>query len=130
MTPGERSAARLLLDEHVWEGLAVALRELGFDAVHVYEVQRGGEDDEAQLEYAAQTGRAILTFNARHFETLAARWFFANKSHAGIIISDELPLGELMRRTHLVGWRQGTKKSLEPNLVNGRSEGPLLLHAP
>ena len=98
MTPGERSAVQLLLDEHVWEGLAAALRELGFDAVHVYEVQRGGEDDEAQLEYAAQTGRAILTFNARHFEPLAARWFFANKSHAGIIISDELPLGELLRR--------------------------------
>jgi len=36
MTPGERSAVQLLLDEHVWEGLAAALRELGFDAVHVY----------------------------------------------------------------------------------------------
>ena len=99
MTGAQRAAPRLLLDEHIWEGLAAALRERGFDAVHVYEVERGGLDDEAQLAYAAENGRSILTFNARHFEPLAAQWFFANRSHAGIIISDELPFGELLRRT-------------------------------
>lgn len=91
-------APKLLLDEHVWEGLAATLREEGFDAVHVYEVERGGLDDEEQLAYAAEHGRAILTFNARHFEPLAAKWFFAERLHAGIIISDELPLGELVKR--------------------------------
>jgi hypothetical protein len=25
-------------------------------------------------------------------------WFFASKSHAGIVISDQLPMGELLRR--------------------------------
>jgi len=83
MTPGERSAARLLLAEHIWEGLAAALRELGFDAVHVYEVQRGGVDDEAQLEYAAQTGRAILTFN--FFATMGSQYNITRLSRKGTV---------------------------------------------
>jgi len=39
-----------------------------------------------------------LTFNARHFAPLAADWFVAGRQHAGIIISAELPLGELRKR--------------------------------
>lgn len=41
---------------------------------------------------------ALVTYNARHFEPLAAAWFLADKPHAGLIISDELPRGELRRR--------------------------------
>ena len=94
---------KLYLDEHVWLGLAQTLRERGHDVVHVYEVGRGNLDDELQLAYAATQGRAILTFNARDFEPLAAEWFFAGKPHAGIIISNQLPIGELLHRTeHLL----------------------------
>ena len=39
---------RLYIDEHVWRKLAVELRERGFDAVNVYEVDRGGLEDEEQ----------------------------------------------------------------------------------
>ncbi len=92
------TAPRLLLDEHIWEGLASLLRSEGFDVIHVYEIGRGGLGDQDQLEYAAAQGRALLTFNARHFEPLAVEWFFAGRPHAGIIISDELPPGELRRR--------------------------------
>lgn len=89
---------KLYLDEHIWYGLATALRERGYDAIHVYDADRSGLDDEAQLAYAAEQGRAILTFNTRDFEPLATEWFFAGKSHAGIIISDQLPVGELLYR--------------------------------
>ena len=108
----EAAAPKLLLDEHVWQGLAAALRERGFDVVHVYEIGRGGLDDEAQLSYAAEQGRALLTFNARHFVPLAAKWFFADKSHAGIVISDELPLSELLRRVEKM-LRSCTAKQIE-----------------
>ena len=37
----EENSIRLFIDEDVWLGLAEALRERGFDAVHVYEVDRG-----------------------------------------------------------------------------------------
>jgi hypothetical protein len=47
------SAIRLFLDEDVWPDLAAVLREHGFDAVHVYEVERGGMSDADQLAYAA-----------------------------------------------------------------------------
>jgi hypothetical protein len=38
-------AIRLFLDEDVWPGLAVVLREHGFDVMHAYEVERGGMSD-------------------------------------------------------------------------------------
>ena len=89
---------KLYLDEHIWLGLARTLRERGYDAIHVYDVGRGNLDDESQLVYAAAHERAILTFNACDFEPLAAEWFLTGKTHAGIIISNQLPIGELLRR--------------------------------
>jgi predicted nuclease of predicted toxin-antitoxin system len=89
---------RLFLDEDVWPGLAAALRERGFDAVHAHEVERGGLPDADQLAYAAQAGRAILTHNAKDFVPLAAEWFFEGRAHAGIILSPQIEKGELVRR--------------------------------
>lgn len=94
----DETPIRLYLDEHVWYGLAAALQLRGHDAIHVYDVDREGLDDEAQLAYAAEQDRALLTFNARDFEPLAVEWFFAGEEHAGIIISNQLSLGELLRR--------------------------------
>ena len=94
----DETAIRLYLDEHVWYGLAAALQQRGYDAIHVYDVDREGLGDEDQLAYAAEQGRALLTFNARDFGPLAVGWFFAGKTHAGIIISDQLAFGELLRR--------------------------------
>ena len=42
--------------------------------------------------------RAVLTFNVADFELLATEWFFAGRGHAGIILSDQIPIGELLRR--------------------------------
>jgi len=69
---------RLYIDEHVWRRLAAQLRERGFDAVNVYEVDRGGLSDEEQWRYAAAQGRAILTFDkdGGRFVKLASDWFY------------------------------------------------------
>jgi predicted nuclease of predicted toxin-antitoxin system len=92
------SRIRLLLDEDVWLGLAIALRDRGFDVVHVYELERGGMSDADQLAYSVQEGRAILTHNAKDFIPLAVECFFDARMHPGIILSPQIAKGELIRR--------------------------------
>jgi predicted nuclease of predicted toxin-antitoxin system len=97
-TNPQTKTIKLFLDEDVWPGLAAALRERGFDVIHVYEAERGGLPDADQLGYAAQAGRAILTHNARDFVPLAVEWFFVGRTHAGVILTSQLEKGELVRR--------------------------------
>lgn len=94
------SRIRLYLDEDVWPGLAVALREQGYDIVHAYEVDRGGLTDEEQLAYAASEDRTLLTHNSRDFAPLVVDYFFREQPHAGVILAEQLERGELIRRTH------------------------------
>lgn len=93
------SMIRFFLDEDVWPGLAVVLREHGVDAIHAYEVERGELSDADQLAYSAQEGCAILTHNVKDFVPLAIEYFFADLPHAGIILSPQIEKGELVRRT-------------------------------
>jgi hypothetical protein len=79
--------ARLYLDEDVSTELARALRRSGADAISVHEIGAAGLSDAEQLQRAAETGRALLTYNYADFLALGAEWFLANRSHAGIIVS-------------------------------------------
>jgi len=94
-----RTPIKLYLDEHIWPGLAVELRQRGYDAITVHKARRQEASDEEQLTYASASGRAILTFNKQDFIPLAAKWFYEGKSHAGIIVSQQISQGELLRRT-------------------------------
>lgn len=89
----------LLCDEDVRVLLAEVLRQRGYDAVHVSEQGRGGMTDLEQLEYAVEERRAILTHHIRDFVILQRRLGEESRSHFGIIVSDQLPFGELLRRT-------------------------------
>lgn len=72
---------RLLLDEMYPAGLAVDLREAGFDVVAVLEVpELVGVADRVVLEEAARINRVIVTENVRDFVALAA------SPHAGILL--------------------------------------------
>jgi hypothetical protein len=90
---------RLLLDEHIWEGLAAALQEQGFDVVHVNHVGLRNTDDDVIMAHAAAEGRTILTYNHRDFVPLVALWFEEQREHSGVILSVQLPRGELLRQT-------------------------------
>ncbi|MBC8448037.1 MAG: DUF5615 family PIN-like protein [Chloroflexi bacterium] len=92
----EGGPIRLFIDEDVWLGLAAALRDRGFDAVHVYEVARGGLEDREQMAFAIGQQRAILTHNQRHYIPLVAEYYWANKAHYGILVIAQLPRGELL----------------------------------
>src|SRR5215212_8105480 len=89
---------RLYLDEDVQKRVAPALRLRGFDATNVHELQRKGLSDEEQLELAATEGRTIFTYNTSDFLKLHLDWVRLTKEHAGIIVSDQLPIGEVTRR--------------------------------
>lgn len=88
----------LLLDEDVRVVLSEILRQRGYDAIHVLELDRGGRSDREQLAHAKSHGRAILTHNIRHFMLLDREYRRKGKEHSGIIVSDQLPLKELLRR--------------------------------
>jgi len=89
----------LLLDEDVRPLLAEILRQRGCDAVHVLEVSRGGKSDPEQLAYAVSQGRVMLTHNIRDYLLLDRKYQTQRKEHHGVIVSDQVPLRELLRRT-------------------------------
>lgn len=92
------TSIKLLLDEHVWKGLTKALQERGYDAVSIVDLSQSA-DDEPLLEIAAAQGRTVLTYDADDFPGIASLWYEAGREHAGIVLSQEIPPGELLRRT-------------------------------
>jgi predicted nuclease of predicted toxin-antitoxin system len=92
-------SASLLLDEDVRPLLAEVLRQRGLDAVHVLELGRGGYSDEAQLGYATEQGRALVTHNIKDFLVLDRRWRDQTLMHSGIVMSDQVTFRELLSRT-------------------------------
>ncbi len=89
---------RLYLDEDVHRGVAAALRLRGFDAVSVHDEGRWGLSDADQLAYATVSQRALFTFNTADFLRLHRTWIEAGRPHWGIIVSEQLPVGEATRR--------------------------------
>lgn len=89
---------RLYLDEDVHKRVAYALRLRHFDVISAHEVGRWGFSDEEQLTYAATEGRALFTYNAVDYLQLHLEWLHRGKEHYGIVVSDQLPIGETIRR--------------------------------
>lgn len=46
-----------------------------------------GWTDEAQLEFAAQDTRVLITHNRTDFEQLAIQWWNQQKDHSGIVLA-------------------------------------------
>ena len=92
----------LYLDEDVTSVLASALRNRGYQAQSTAEANNLGRGDEFQLLYATERDMAVLTYNAQDFIPLARKWYFAGRTHAGIIVSPQFErrqFGELLRQT-------------------------------
>ena len=54
--------------------------------------------DSEQLAYAASEGRAILTHNSKDFAPLFEQYWWDGREHHGVVVSEQLPVGELLRR--------------------------------
>lgn len=89
---------RLYTDADVHGKLAGLIRQHGFDAVSAYEAGNSQMDDPEQLAYAVSQRRAILTCNIRHFAPLFEVYWQAGRKHYGIIVSAQLPVGEMLHR--------------------------------
>jgi len=89
---------KLYIDEDLSDRIAVALRSKGFDAISAHEVNMRGKTDKEQLEYAIQHNRTILTRNIKHFITLQKEYRKDGLAHHGILVTDYLPIKELIRR--------------------------------
>ena len=98
------AAIRFFTDEDVYRAVTVALRRAGLDAVSTSEAGRLGQSDESQLQWATNEGRVIVTFNVAHFTKLHARRMRQNRHHAGIVVSSQRSIGDVVRRLlHLAG---------------------------
>jgi len=98
MNTKNKNSPKLLLDEQIWVYLATLLREQGFDVVHVYEAGLESKPDNEVLQSAVENHQAVVTFNIKHFVPLARQYSEEGKEHYGIVVSDEIPQGELQRR--------------------------------
>lgn len=57
-----------------------------------------GASDIEQLEFAIQEGRVLFTYNKRDFILLHKALLSSGKKHNGIIVSDQLPTGVVLRK--------------------------------
>jgi hypothetical protein len=89
---------RLYLDEDVHKGVAAALRLRQFDVISIHEYNLQGLSDEEHLRMATSQRRSIVSFNTVDYKQLHARWLESGQEHAGIIVSEQLPIGETIRR--------------------------------
>jgi len=106
----------LYLDEDVRVLLAEVLRSRGYQATHVLEVKRTGKSDAEQLAYAAKNGMAVLTHNIRDYVVLHKAYQAAGKNHFGIIVSEQVPFNDLLKRT-LKCLSANSKESLSNSLI-------------
>jgi hypothetical protein len=92
------SLVRFLMDEDVYGAVAPALRRAGVDALSTMEAGRGGQTDQSQLDWASNEYRALFTFNVGHFANLHSMRITQGRHHAGIILSSQRPIGDVIRR--------------------------------
>ena len=90
---------KLYLDEDtISRALNRALRARGVDLLTAQEAEQIGVPDHEQLAYATAQDRAIFTFNTRDFAVLHTEFLSQQKAHAGIIVSDQIQVGLIVRR--------------------------------
>lgn len=74
------------------------MRLRNFDAVSAHELGRWGLTDEEQLAFAVSEKRALFTYNSPDYIRIHLDWLRANRQHYGVIVSDQIPIGETIRR--------------------------------
>lgn len=77
---------KLYLDENLSPRIAELLRARGLDATSAHEAGNTQLTDAAQLRYATDQVRAIVTGDVADFVALATEMIAANVDHAGIVL--------------------------------------------
>jgi len=88
----------LYLDEDFELTLLNPLRARGHKVFCSRDEGMNESSDEEQLAFAAQNGWVIVTHNVADFVILHNQYWATEKEHAGIIVSDRVGIGMLLRR--------------------------------
>jgi len=95
----EELIVSIYLDADVERMIAKALRQRGHTCHVADEVGMKQASDEAQLEYAARMGCALVTYNVEHFAPLHARYLQKGWEHSGVVlIPKRWGASEVLRR--------------------------------
>jgi hypothetical protein len=86
------------LDESVTVVLAKVLAQHGVVCLTVRVAGHLGKPDEFQLSVAAREHRVLFTHDTHDFSRLAGDWTAAGRTHAGILLTHQLPLRNLILR--------------------------------
>jgi hypothetical protein len=90
---------RLYLDEDtINRALIAGLRARNVDVLTAREAGKIGTSDETQLTFSTASQRTIFTFNTRDFVQLHSEWLEKGQEHSGIVVSDQLQVGVVLRR--------------------------------
>jgi predicted nuclease of predicted toxin-antitoxin system len=90
--------ARFYLNENIAASLAGLLGQNGHDVLTTQGAGKRGAGDEAQLDYATENDRILLTHNRRDFRQIHRRQQFIGKRHRGVILLGEAEPEVLIRR--------------------------------
>ena len=88
---------KLYLDENVPESIAQALKLRGYNVVTASSIGKKGLTDKEQLHFAASEKRIIFTFNTGDYCELHTEFLSEGKTHEGIILSKQLPVGIIIK---------------------------------
>lgn len=89
---------KFYLDEDVPVAIAAALGRKKIDVLTAAETGNVHGSDRAQLDYAAKTGRCLVTRNVAHFVHLAEQAIQHQRPHAGILLISSRYRGNEFRR--------------------------------
>jgi uncharacterized protein with PIN domain len=89
---------KLYVDADVTPKLARILRTRGYDVLSAHETGNAELSDVEQMAFAVAEGRALLTCNAGDFTPIFEDYWYTDREHLGVIVSEQLELGEMLRR--------------------------------
>ena len=90
---------KLYLDEDtISRALIKALHSRNVDVLTAKEAALIQAPDQVHLDYATSLNRTVFTFNTRDFAKLHTTYLASSRHHAGIIVSDQLETGVIVRR--------------------------------
>lgn len=88
----------LYLDENIQLALAEALRARGVDVLTTQEAGNIGLSDSEQINFSSKVNRVLFSYNKRDFAKLHYKGLSEKRTHSGIILSDQLSVGIILRR--------------------------------
>lgn len=86
------------LDEDVDISLQHALTNRGIEIITTQDAGNIRNTDYEQLMFATREYRVIITHNTRDFMVLHKNFLMTSNTHSGIVVSDQLPVGTLLKR--------------------------------